>query len=178
MKKLNKKSLVLLVCVALLLTCAVGSTVAYLKDGPKTVTNTFAPAEVDVEIEETFANNVKKDVKIKNVKSIDAYIRAAVIVTWQNTAGEVYGVAPTEGTDYTVTWTKAGWEDGTDGFYYHTNAVAPGASTGVLFTDCQPMAGKAPEGYTLHVEILAQGIQAEGTGATTAQAAFAKAKAQ
>lgn len=178
MKKLNKKSLVLLVCVALLLTCAVGSTVAYLKDGTKTVTNTFDPAEVDIEIEETFDGNIKNDVKIKNVKKIDAYIRAAVIVTWQNTAGEVYGVAPKEGTDYTISWTKSGWVDGADGFYYHTNSVAPDEYTGILFTNCKPVAGKAPEGYTLHVEILAQGIQADGTGATTAQAAFAKAEAQ
>ncbi len=178
MKKLNKKSLVLLVCVALLLTCAVGSTVAYLVDKTQSLTNTFTPAKVDIEIEETFANNVKNDVKIKNVENIDAYIRAAVIVTWQNTAGEVYGVAPKEGTDYTITWTKDGWEAGTDGFYYYTSPVAPGASTGVLFTDCTPVEGKAPEGYTLHVEILAQGIQAEGMGATSAQDAFAKAKAQ
>lgn len=178
MKKLNKKSLVLLVCVALLLTCAVGSTVAYLKDGTKTVTNTFDPAEVDIEIEETFDGNVKSDVKIKNVKNIDAYIRAAVIVTWQDDDGKVYATAPVAGTDYTITWKKDGWEAGTDGFYYYTSPVAPGASTGVLFTACQPVAGKAPEGYTLHVEILAQGIQADGTGATTAQDAFAKAEAQ
>lgn len=178
MKKLNKKSLVLLVCVALLLTCVVGSTVAYLMDQTMPLTNTFTPAKVDIEIEETFANNVKSDVKIKNVENIDAYIRAAVVVTWQDDAGNVYAIAPVEDKDYAITWTKAGWEDGTDGFYYHTKPVAPGASTGVLFTDCKPVEGQAPEGYHLSVEILAQGIQAEGMGVTTAQDAFANANAQ
>lgn len=178
MKKLNKKSFVLLVCVALLLTCVVGSTVAYLMDQTQSLTNTFTPAKVDIEIDEKFENNVKSNVKIKNVENIDAYIRAAVVVTWQNDEGEVYGVAPKEDTDYTITWTQAGWEAGTHGFYYHTTPVAPGASTGILFTDCKPVEGKAPEGYHLSVEILAQGIQAEGMGATTAQDAFAKAKAQ
>lgn len=163
MKKQNKKSLVLLVCVALLLTCAVGSTVAYLVDKTDSITNTFTPAEVTTEITEDFPGNVKNNVQVKNNGSISAYIRAAVVVTWQDDEGNVYAVAPVEDTDYTVTWKMDGWKKGTDGFYYHKSPVAAGASTGILFTDCKPVKGKAPEGYHLSVEILAQAIQAEPT---------------
>lgn len=168
MKKLNMKSLVLLVCVTLLLTCAVGSTVAYLKGKSDSITNTFTPASITTEITENFDQSVKNNVQVKNKGTVSAYIRAAVVVTWQNDAGEVYAVAPVEGTDYTVTWTKNGWTDKKDdGFYYYKTPVAAGASTGILFTACKPVEDNAPEGYHLSVEILAQAIQAEPVGAVT-----------
>ena len=44
------------------------------------------------------------------------------------------------------------------------NADGGADETGILFTRCAPVAGKAPEGYQLSVEILAQSIQADGKG--------------
>lgn len=160
-KKLTKKATALLVSLVLLLTVTVGSTLAYLIDRTDPVVNMFAPSKVTVEVQETFTNNVKSNVTIKNTGDIPAYIRAAVVITWQDDAGNVYGKAPVAKTDYTTTGMPGDWKE-YDGFYYWPVAVSKEESTGVLIGEVKPIAGKAPEGYFLCVEILASGIQADG----------------
>ena len=66
-------------------------------------------------------------------------------------------------------WTKAG------DYYYYNSVVAKGASTGNLIDSVQETS--APTGYHLQVTIVAESIQAEGMGATSAQDAWAKAVA-
>lgn len=163
LKRLNKSRLVLLIAsLSLLLMLAVGATLALLLDKTDSITNTFTPTKVDGEITEEFEGNVKNNVQVKNNGDIDAYIRAYVVVTWQNYKGEVYPTAPVEGTDYTVSYPEnSGWFKHNDGFYYYTEKVASGASTGILLTDCKPVEGKAPDGYHLVVEILSSAIQAD-----------------
>lgn len=158
-KRTNKrKAAVLLTSLVLVLVCAVGATVAYLVDTTGEVVNTFDPAKVSCEVTETFKNDVKTDVAIKNTSNIEAYIRAAVIVTWKDEDGNVYGKMPVEGTDYSITWGETGWTKGSDGYYYYNSPVAVGASTATLITRCIDN-GTAPAGYGLNVEILGSAIQ-------------------
>lgn len=167
MKRINKKVILLAVSLMLILSAAIGGTVAYLIDQTGSITNTFTPANVTPDIEEDFNGSVKSNVKIKNNGDIPAYIRVKVVVTWKNAQGNIYNTAPVLNTDYTWTipannkWKQSG------GFYYYTKPVPAGGSTSVLLTDCQPLAGKAPEGYRLSVDIHAQAIQAEPTTAVT-----------
>lgn len=164
--KLNMKSLVLLVCVTLLLAFTVSGTVAFLADNSGPVVNEFTPVNVTPSVTESFDHKVKKDVQIKNSGNIDAYIRAMVIITWQNTEGQVLATLP-QADDYNISW-GTGWDrDTSDGFYYHTTKVAPGSLTSVLIEESKPLKAAPVEGYTLHVEILAQSIQAQPTTAVT-----------
>lgn len=174
--KLNKKSLALLVCVALLLTCAVGSTVAYLVDKTQSLTNTFTPAEVKITVTDKIENNVKSDVQIKNNSSIDVYLRVAVVGYWKDDSGNI--VAPWN--DYAnLPINGSKWTTGSDGFYYYQGTVLANTSVALFTEGGSYTAPDAPiEGAHLEMQILAQGIQAEGMGATSAQDAFAKAKAQ
>lgn len=157
----SQKPSVLLVALVLLLGAVVGTTIGYLFTNTDSITNTFTPSSVTVTITEKFEDNVKNDVQVKNTGDVDAYIRVAVVVTWQDKDGNIYPTAPVEGTDYTVSYPGNGWVKHTDGFYYYTSAVAPEASTGILLTDCQPVEDKTPDGYHLVVEILASAIQAK-----------------
>lgn len=161
--KRNNKRKVFLCSLILILAVTAGVTIAYLTMRTNKVTNTFSAAFVTTDIEEEIDNHVKNDVKVKNTGDIDAYIRAAVVVTWQNEAGDVWGTMPVEGTDYSIEWTLDNWFVGSDGFYYYKNPVEPEESTKILFTECQIKEGvNAPEeNYYLNVEILASGIQAE-----------------
>lgn len=157
----SQKPSVLLVALVLLLGAVVGTTIGYLFTNTDSITNTFTPSEVTVEIKEDFENNVKNNVQVKNTGDIDAYIRAAVVVTWQDKDGNVYATAPVENTDYTVTWTMTDWVK-SGNYYYYTKSVAPGTSTGVLLTECKLKDGVTPpDGYHLVVEILSEAIQAE-----------------
>ena len=160
------KQFAVLACVAVLLTGFVGSSLAWLMDSTTEVKNEFVPGDVTPEVTEDFDDNVKSDVKIQNTGNVDAYIRAKLVFTWQNEAGEVLGVAPTVG-DYTITLGNEGWVDGPGGYYYYTTPVVPRGSTGVLATGIEQVSPNPAEGYTLHVEVLAESIQAEPSSAVT-----------
>lgn len=158
-----KRSLVLVVSVLALVLAVAGGTLAWLTANSGPVTNTFTPAQVSCEVDETFQNNVKSAVSIKNTSNIDAYIRAYVVVTWKDEQGNVYGKPPVKDTDYTIEYaTGTGWEKGSDGYYYYTSPVAANDGlTGVLITKCKPVNGKAPTDYDLSVEIIAEAIQSQ-----------------
>lgn len=165
------KSIALLVSLVLLVCVTIGGTLAYLITSAGPLENVFQPSEVTTKVVETFEHGVKSDVKIQNTGDTTAWIRAAVVVTWQNAAGEVYGQMPVEDTDYTVKWTPPSdqftadeqWLEGNDGFHYWSHPVPDGENTGILIGSIQPVEGKAPEGYFLCVEILCSGIQSEPT---------------
>lgn len=168
MKRINKKVILLAVSLVLILSAAIGGTVAYLIDQTGSITNTFTPAKVTPEVKEDFGNNVKNNVQIKNKGDIPAYIRVKIVVTWKDEHGNVYGAAPKVGTDYTWTMPENSKWFLKGGFYYYSEPVAAKGTTEILFTDCKLKDGvKAPEGYNLSVDIHAQAIQAEPTTAVT-----------
>jgi len=189
MKMMNKRKIILLLmAVTLLLAATVGGTIAYLHTSTGTVKNTFEPSSVVPVIAETFTNNVKTDVWLWNSGSVDAYLRATVVVNWKNG----YNVIPAKaGVDYTIAFNTGGgskWTEA-DGIYYYADKISPSAeapaqagytdgtkvySTAVLVSECKPVGNPPADGYKLNVEILAQAIQAEGMDASGAQDAFGK----
>ena len=95
------------------------------------------------------------------------YVRAAVIVTWQDAAGNVYFQSPTAGTDYLITYNEGSstdqWTKGSDGYWYYNSAVNSGQSTAKLIDSCTAQKAAPKSGYTLNVTIAAQTIQSAGT---------------
>lgn len=172
----GSRSRATLLALALAGVLAVGGTLAWLTAQTDEVENAFEPGKVTTTIVEDPDGNAKKDVKIRNTGNVDAYIRAAVVVTWQNEDGEVYGKSqPVAGTDYKIAFNKddqtdGKWVEGDDGFWYWTGRVAPAVEsdedsglTGVLITSCTYDKEKAPaEGYHLCVEVIGSGVQADG----------------
>lgn len=157
----NKKLILLISVVAILiLALTAGTTLAWLKASSGPVVNTFTPARVTSQVEESIKDGVKSDVRIKNTSNIDAYIRATVVINWVDKDGNVAAQKPVEGTDYTIKFPKGTkWFTGPGGYYYFPNPVASKASTDVLIDECTAVAGKAPAGYYLSVEIIADAIQ-------------------
>lgn len=165
------KSLALLISLLVVIGAAVGGTVAFLADKTPEKVNTFTPSKVTTTVEEKLDGDTKKNVKIQNTGDTTAWIRAAVVITWQDDAGNVYGQAPVAGTDYTISYDLSnGWVEGKDGFYYWTMPVESGNLTGVLITTCKEIEDKAPEGYHLTVEILGSAVQYQPEEAFTAWA--------
>lgn len=169
LNKYNKSKMLLLSVGAILLLC-VGTTVAYLISVTNEITNSFHPTEVVPVVEETFNKKEKSDVLVKNDGTTDAYIRAKVVVTWQDEDGNVYGDMPRakesdsdEAYDYVIKYSDSTkWILGADDIYYYTDILEPGAKTENLIDSCVPSKDGAPEGYALSVEILADAIQAKG----------------
>lgn len=154
-----KKPLAALVALVLIIGAVVGGTLAYLAARTDAIVNTFNPAKVGITVEEDFNGRTKEDVKITNTGDTEVYIRATYVVTWKDAAENVYPEQPQSGVDYNISLNpKQDWFC-YNGYYYYTAPVAPHASTGVLIDLCTPVSGRAPEGYTLSVNVLASAIQ-------------------
>lgn len=153
--KLNKRAVALLVSLAVLLTVAVGVTVAFLADRTPEVENTFTPSRVACAVNEVTKNQVYT---VQNTGDTTAYIRVAVVVNWVNADNkQVYAQAPS----FTVTPENTNWVLGVDGYYYYTLPVNAGNSIADKLTVALlPESATAPAGHTLQVEVVASAIQA------------------
>lgn len=151
---------------------AIGGVVAYLSTYTTPAKNTFVKDEsVNPSVVETFENNIKTNVKIDvGEPGYAVYVRAAVVVTWKDGAGNVLGRKPIAGTDYAIEYNSDDWHfrDSDSLFYYKAPVFYDGNKedsklTSSLIVSCEPIEGKTPTGYGLNVEIIAQTIQAVGT---------------
>ena len=156
----RKKASFLLTSLILLLTLFIGGTTAFLIAKGNPVTNTFTPSRVASSvIEDPFYGTTKTNVKIENSGDTTSYIRAAIVVTWQDANGNVYPATPQSGSDYTMDMGSSNWSLHADGFYYYKYPVEPGQKTDNLINRCSPIQGQTPAGYGLNVEILGSAIQ-------------------
>jgi len=144
----------------LLLACtAVGVTLAYIVDLPNPLKNTFNPTSVSCAVEG------ENPITIRNTGDVSAYIRAALVVNWQDDAGNVYWKSPVLGTDYELA-SGSNWTVGSDSFYYFTEPVAANSCTTAIVSKFIALTD-APTGYTLHIEVLASAVQSEPANAIT-----------
>lgn len=162
----RSKRILLLVALVMILTAAIGGTIAYIVTSTSAVENTFTPAEVKTEINETFDGTVKSNVSVANTGEVAAYIRAAIVVSWKTTTGETYAIAP-GADDYTITLNETDWVKIGD-YWYCKAPVAVGANTAVLIDECKLKEGVTPpDGYYLSVDVITSAIQAEPADAVT-----------
>ena len=158
------RQVLLLAALAVIAMGVVGGTVAYLVTNTTPVVNTFTPGVVSCEIDETFDGTTKSNVYVTNTGNTNAYIRAAIIVTWKDAAGNIAATVPAKGTDYTLELNETDWVEH-DGYYYYKGSVAPNAQTENLIIICT--AKNSYGDYTLSVEILADAIQSSPDSAVT-----------
>ncbi len=178
-KKKITRSMTAMLLLFVIAGACIGTSLAFITDKAEDVTNTMIPGRVTTQVVEKFEEvdeeYVKSKVQIKNTGNTEAYIRAAVVVTWQKIDEDgnilIYGEAP-KANDYTIsleTGENDAWIEGADGFYYHKTPVKsveqdPNAcTTGILIESCTLSEdADVPEDYNLCVEIIASGIQAKG----------------
>lgn len=149
--KHNKRAVVLLVCLILVLTASVGSTLAYLLSTTEPLTNEFEPAEVGCEVQD--------DYSIQNTGNVDAYIRVSIVATWTKSDGTVSAQQPEYSFILGSNWTKAA-----DGYYYYSAPVAPDGKTDALLSDLS--SGNIP-GYSFELQIVASAVQADPVSVVT-----------
>lgn len=138
---------------------------AYLSAQSDSVDNEFGPApSVAPSIAESVNDPLteKKNVAVAvGETGYSIYVRAVIVANWIDDNGYVYPSKPVVGTDYSISLNETDWfEKG--GFYYHKNPVVSDTSTADLILSCT-QAKDGPKGFSLHVEIIAQTIQALGS---------------
>ena len=165
-KRLNGgRSLTLLVSLLVILGMGVSGTLAYLFVLSDRLSNSFQPAEVKSQVVENFNGTTKSNVKIQNTGNIYAWIRVALVPTWEDGSGNAVNrkVLPS---DLTVTFSGSGWFAGSDGYYYCTDKIAPGGLTPVLLNRVIVNVTN-DKGYRLDYQVLCEAIQAEPEAAIT-----------
>lgn len=145
----KKKAFSLLLSIALILTLAVGGTIAYIMTASAMVENQFGAGRV--------SSSVNDSGQVTNNGNVDAYIRAAVVVNWMDKDGNVYGIKPSYSISANPGWTESG------GFYYYTAEVAPNGATATAPATVSVSENPPSAAYSLSIEIVAEAIQAEGT---------------
>lgn len=154
MKNMKRKTILTLAALALLLTCVVSGTLAYLMTSTDPITNVFTPAKVNTDITEAFNETVKSSVIVENkTDSIPVYVRVAVVGNWVDAEDNIVG--PWNGS-FTL---GADWVKGSDGYYYYTKVVPVGGeTTDLLGSD---ITTSANDGLHLEVVVMQQAVQAE-----------------
>lgn len=163
------KAVTLSVVLIFILGIFIGTTVAFVIAQSSEIENVILPGNVSCEVTESFQNGVKSNAAVKNTGNTDAYIRAAINITWMKNEDSsnqtVTAKVPQEGTDYTIEFASdSGWFRGTGGYWYYHLPVAPGKCTGYLIEECRLSETAAvPPGYHLSVEIIASSLQSSPT---------------
>lgn len=161
--KHTKKMTAVVLSLLLIFCMGAGGTLAYLIDKHGPVVNEFQTANVTPTILETFNKKTKENVRIKNSGNANAYVRVAVVASWQISDGVLYGDELELDKNYILEGGSSKWFQASDGFYYYKDPVAPGGETEILFAKATPM-GDLPEGCKLHIEIVANTIQSDWNG--------------
>lgn len=165
--------------VALIATLAVGGTLAWLSAYTQPVKNTFVMGTVPPQVTESFNQEVKENVKVANNGNIPAYIRVALVCTWQEGEGEnakVVGTPVDPAEDLNIVWGDGtgtgtaeapgnGWIKIGD-YYYYTQPVAAGETTLNLIDSATV---ETENGYRMNLQVIADSIQANPARAVESQ---------
>ena len=142
----------------LLLTLAIGGTVAWLSTKDAPITNTFHPSKVSCEVTEKFSGTtgVKENVNVKNTGTIDAFIRVKLVTYRTNADGQhIGGTAAIPSFDLGANWVQYG------DYYYYTKPVAPNQKPGTNLADSMTLTGAYPDadGGSQAMDVMAEAIQ-------------------
>lgn len=149
-----KNFIIAVLAAALLLGVGAGFSYAYLT-ARDDAANKFRVSSVDIHIQEDFeppgdvtpGQVIRKSPCIQSDSDTDCYVRAAVHFSDSDAEAlcEPLTVNP-------------GWEQGSDGFYYWQQPLAPGAQTGTLFDTVQ-IKSSAEDIPPFDILIYAEAIQ-------------------
>lgn len=154
-RAVGKRGIAFIICTVLLLTVAVGTTAAFIFVSSEADKVTIEPAAVSCRVISDGG-----DYCVKNTGDTESYIRAVVIVSWQDEDGNIYGKKqPLVDVDFSYMLNLDDWFIGDDGYFYCVNAVDAGDTTANLIESFETFPGGEPEGYSLNVSIIAGAVQ-------------------
>ena len=151
-----KRLSTLLLSVILVVTIAVGGTVAYLVTQDKPITNTFTPSHVNCRVEEKFDGTTKKNVNVTNTGDTEAYIRVKLVTYRVNEDRQhIGGTATIPEFDPGTHWVKYG------GYYYYTLPVKPDEKPAAVLISSITLEDSYPDadGGKQAIDVMAEAIQ-------------------
>ncbi len=158
-KSYSGKTATLLISLLAILGIGVSGTMAYLFVLSGSLNNSFHPVQVTSHVDESFDGTTKSNVRVQNTGSIDAWIRVALVATWEDSAGNAVNKKVSSG-DVSASVNVGGgtgWFE-SDGYYYCTSKIPPSGYTPLLINSVTVSNSGS---YHLNYQILCEAIQAE-----------------
>ncbi len=165
----------IIIAMAVLLMIAASSSMLFAKyiHSSGEVENRFTPSTYDSPIvtdnmtKDVTGYYYKHDLSVTPAAGTDypVYVRIALIPTWKDSSGNILGQQPVRDKDYSFTYNGTDWLLYTDGYYYCKTPVTGGNATPELITHyrfLKQLRDAPKSGYDLHVEVVAETIQAVG----------------
>lgn len=159
-KSMRSRFAISVVCLALILFCGIGGTLAFIIDYTPSIVNKFQESHVACAVSEEFESNIKKNVNVTNTGDAEAYIRVKLISYRVNEMGEhIGGLA--EIPSFSL---GSGWELIGDCYYYKYPVSAGKAPESPLIGESGiALTGdySYPDGGKQVIEIMAEAIQSK-----------------
>lgn len=146
----------------LALTLVVGTVYAYMFMRTGQQSTGFSPARVACEVSESFVDNTKSSITVKNTGNVDAYLRVRLVTYWVHADEKTVAAESSPALNIVP---ADGWLEGTDNTFYYKVPVAPGKSTPFLFSGSLTL-GQNGE-FLQVIDVFAEAIQANPTAAVT-----------
>lgn len=190
MKKGNAFRLLILIIGLAVVVASISVSIAYMLRSSDEITNTFIPAKVACQINETVVDKTvgdksvpyKTSVTAQNTGNIQAYIRVRVVTYWEDSKGN-----PVARNSPEIEFGEGGaWKhnqtdwiyDAADQTFYYKTPVDAGKSTndllklegefdGIELTVIEVLQGSVSFTYHAVVEFIVEGIQAAPNAAVT-----------
>ena len=188
MKKGNAFRLLIFIMGLVVLVTSISVSVAYMLRTSDKITNTFIPAKVACQINETVVDKTvegksvpyKTSVTAQNTGNISAYIRVRVVTYWEDSKGNPVARNSPE-INFGGAWkhNQTDWiYDAANQTFYYKTPVEAGQSTndllkleggfnGIELTVIEVMQGSVSFTYHAVVEFIVEGIQAAPNEAVT-----------
>ena len=157
MKSKKLTSTLVLIMVALLSISSLMITIAYIVTNDS-LNNVFVLGNVESEVVETFDGQTKENVYVDNTGNVPIYVRADILIYFEDEDGTISPEVPELGKDYSLSL-GTNWKKINDKYYYQ-GILDINESSSNLINSCSNLTDKK-----LVVEIITQAIQANSTDA-------------
>lgn len=155
---------ILLLTLALTLVCGTVYAYMFMRTGQQSTG--FSPARVACEVSESFADNTKSSITVKNTGNVKAYLRVRLVTYWIHGEGENAGKVAAESSPALPALSlNTGWVAGTDNTFYYKSPVAPYEVIPSLFSGSITLGQK--DGLLQVIDVFAEAIQADPAAAAT-----------
>lgn len=167
-KIMFSKSALIVICLAVVLCCGIGGTLAYIVTQTRSIKNMFTAAKVDQNIEESYDGTIKSSITVTNMGDTGVYVRVKLISYRVDKSGATIG-GKTEISKFTLgnDWVKIGE------CYYYKKPLLKNAdvTSNLLGTSIElkdySSDDKDADGGKQVIEVLSEAIQAEPKEAVT-----------
>lgn len=161
----TKKIIIIVAITFIVINLFVIGTISYLNK-INTKENEFILGTIEPQILQDYdeENNIKENIKIKNIGNSPIYVRVTILYYFKNSDEQIIKDKPVVDSDYSVIFSSSeNWVKASDGYYYYKLALKPEDETDNLIDKCIDLNNNLNKKF--RIDVIVQAIQTSPTSA-------------